>query len=91
MLRALKRLEKMPENKINMLDPDAPEIENWEAAIKGKFYRPVKKLISIRLDFDVLDWFKHVSTKYQPLINRACREYMERHRKMRTYISRHAK
>lgn len=42
----------------------------------GKFYRPIKKQISIRIDADTLDWFKQQPGKYQQLINAACRLYM---------------
>ncbi len=41
-------------------------------------YKPRKKAISIRLDMDVLEWFKSLSGKYQQHINKACREYMQK-------------
>jgi len=46
----------------------------------GKFYRPIKKPVSIRLDADVLAWFK-LHPHYQTLINKVCRLYMSRHHK----------
>jgi len=39
-------------------------------------FKPRKKAISIRMDVDVLDWFKAQPGKYQKLINKACRAYM---------------
>ena len=39
---------------------------------------PPKRSVSLRIDADVLDWFKH-HDKYQSLINKVCREYMEQH------------
>lgn len=81
MLNELEKLAAMPDDKIDLNDPDAPEITDWGNAVRGKFYRPIKKLISIRIDMDVLDWFKHAGNKYQKLINQACREYMEKNRK----------
>lgn len=81
MLNQLEQLAVMPDEKIDLTDQDVPEVTSWNNAIRGKFYRPVKKLISIRIDMDILDWFKHAGEKYQRLINEACREYMEKHRK----------
>lgn len=79
--RELEALENMPDDEIDTTDSDSKEISNWDNAKIGIFYRPIKKLISIRLDMDILDWFKHEDKKYQSLINRACREYMEKHRR----------
>lgn len=74
-----KEVSALKNRKINLSDKDAPEISDWEHAVVGKFYRPIKKQITIRVDADVLDWFKHSATKYQSLMNKACREYMEHH------------
>ncbi len=58
---------------------DIPEVRDWDGAVRGRFYRPVKKAISLRLDADVLAWFKERSEKYQSKINEVLREYMRRH------------
>ena len=58
---------------------EVPEVRDWEGAVRGRFYRPVKKAISLRLDADVLAWFKARSEKYQSKINEVLREYMRRH------------
>lgn len=55
---------------------DIPEIRHWRRAEMGKFYRPVKKSVTIRLDADVLAWFKARGGKYQTALNRALREYI---------------
>ena len=60
-------------------DDETPEIKDWSSSEIGKFYRPVKKQITLRLDADTLFWFKQQSDKYQTLINKACREYMSKH------------
>ena len=31
---------------------DIPEVTAWSDAVRGKFYRPVKKAISLRVDGD---------------------------------------
>jgi uncharacterized protein (DUF4415 family) len=60
---------------------DIPEVTDWSNAVRGKFYRPVKQQLTLRLDADVVDWFKRHPGKgrgYQTRINRALREYVER-------------
>jgi uncharacterized protein (DUF4415 family) len=42
----------------------------------AKFYRPVKQPVTLRLDADVLAWFKKQGRGYQTRINRALRELM---------------
>ncbi len=58
--------------------PEAPE-ENWTRAERGRFFRPVKQAINIRLDADLLDWFKHHAPagRYQTEINRVLRRYVD--------------
>lgn len=76
----LEVLKNIPDREIDLTDPDAPEITDWSTAVRGKFYRPIKQQVTLRLDSDVLDWFKHQANKYQTLINQVCREYMEKHK-----------
>jgi uncharacterized protein (DUF4415 family) len=42
------------------------------------FYRPLKKPITVRLDVDVLAWFKKDGRHYQRRINQALRKIMEK-------------
>lgn len=79
--KMMHELKALKHRKIDLSDEDAPEITNWEKAVVGKFYRPIKKQITVRIDADVLDWFRHAAKKYQTLINLACREYMLHHKK----------
>lgn len=74
-----KEIDALKNREVDLTDKDAPEITNWENMVVGKFYRPLKKQITIRVDADVLDWFKRTGMKYQSLMNKACREYMEHH------------
>jgi len=57
--------------------PEAPAA-NWAEAERGRFFRPRKAAISLRLDADVLDWLKRRSDRYQTEINRILRETMEK-------------
>ncbi len=56
---------------------DIPEVLDWSGATRG-FYRPVKKAYSIRLDADVVAWFKASGDGYQTRINAALREFVAR-------------
>jgi uncharacterized protein (DUF4415 family) len=54
---------------------DAPEFLDWSGAKRGLFYRPVKQQRTLRLDADVVAWFKSRTTSndgYQTRINRRC-------------------
>ena len=42
----------------------------------GKWYKPIKKPVTLRLDADVLAWFKKRGPGYQTRINRALRKLM---------------
>ncbi|MHB1947171.1 MAG: BrnA antitoxin family protein [Gammaproteobacteria bacterium] len=84
--KMMKELKALQQRKVDLSDEDAPEIVNWENSEVGKFYRPLKKQITIRIDADVLEWFKHATNKYQTLINLACREYMMCHTKLRRRV-----
>ncbi len=54
---------------------DAPELDGWERAEIGRFYRPVKKPVTIRLDADVIECFKRRYDRYQPAINKVLRDF----------------
>jgi len=43
-----------------------------------EFYRPIKKPVTLRLDADVIAWFKREGRRYQTRINAALRRVMER-------------
>jgi uncharacterized protein (DUF4415 family) len=60
---------------------DIPEKLDWSNAVMGKFYRPVKKSLTIRIDADVLAWIKCGGKGYQTRINHYLREAMQRKRK----------
>jgi uncharacterized protein (DUF4415 family) len=76
-LAELKSLAARPDKSIDT--SDAPEILDWSGAKRGLFYRPVKQQLTLRLDADVVAWFKHHGARgkgYQTRINRALREYV---------------
>lgn len=58
---------------------DIPEIREIPAnAVIGKFYRPVKHSVTLRIDADVLAWLKSGGDGYQTRINRYLRAAMHR-------------
>ncbi|MEL6490971.1 MAG: BrnA antitoxin family protein [Cyanobacteria bacterium J06634_6] len=58
---------------------DIPEVQDWSNAKRGVLYRPVKRQITLRLDADLIEWFKAHHSQgegYQTSINHALREYV---------------
>jgi len=57
---------------------DIPELPfaAWKEAVRGRFYRPVKQAVSMRLDADVIAWLKKRGKGYQTRANRILRERM---------------
>jgi uncharacterized protein (DUF4415 family) len=63
-------------------DPDAVPLDiDWSKAVL--IIPPKKKAISIRVDEDVLDYFKKEGGGYQRRINAVLRSYMQQKRKKR--------
>jgi uncharacterized protein (DUF4415 family) len=68
----------MPDSRIDF--SDAPEIEQPPAEVEvGRFYRPIKQLISLRVDADVLAWFRARGKRYQTYMNKVLRREMQSH------------
>jgi uncharacterized protein (DUF4415 family) len=61
-------------------DPNLPEID-WAEADVELVEPVVKKPVSIRLDSDVIDYFKDAGRGYQTRINQILRSYMEHQKK----------
>lgn len=55
---------------------DIQELRDWSGAVVGKFYRPIKEPVTIRLDADVLAWLKSQGRGYQTRINYHLRRAM---------------
>ncbi len=73
----LARLDAMTDEDIDY--SDIPQQKDWTGAARGKFYRPEKQTVTIRLDADVVAWFKGSEPKYQTAVNRVLRDYMLAH------------
>ena len=53
---------------------DMPEVTDWSNAVRGRFYRPVKRQITLRIDSDILAHFQRGGPGYQTRINEALRK-----------------
>ncbi|WP_013324442.1 BrnA antitoxin family protein [Gloeothece verrucosa] len=73
--KRLQEIKNIPDESIDT--SDIPELDDqfWENA---KLVKPItKKAISLRVDSDVLEWFKNQGKGYQSLMNSVLRSYVE--------------
>lgn len=70
------RLAKMSDESIDT--SDIPELDA-DFFQRAQLRVPVKQAVTIRLDADVLEWFKGQGTGYQTRINQLLRQYMQAH------------
>ena len=73
----LKRIAEIKDEDIDF--SDIPELtDEWFArAVRGRFYKPVKEIVSIRLDKDVLAFYRGQGAGYQTRINDTLRAAMQ--------------
>ena len=74
--RELAALRKKTDSEIDTTEPRVLPPEKWAGAVVGKFYRPIKKPIALRLDADVLAWLKKQGPGYSTRINQILRREM---------------
>lgn len=72
----LKALAVRPDSEIDYSDIPALTDEQLNNAVRGRFYRPIKRQITARVDADVLDWLKSQEKGYQSRINAILRREM---------------
>ncbi len=72
--KAIRALRRIKNQEIDLTD--IPQSANWDKAVVGKFYRPIKKSLTIRIDADVLAWLKKQGKGYQTRINGLLRNAM---------------
>jgi len=74
--RELAAMAALPDARINTSDiPELPPAA-WKDAVRGRFYRPIKQAVSLRLDADVVAWLKKPGKGYQTRANHILRERM---------------
>ena len=75
----LSRIKKMKDSSIDYSDISETDKMFWADA---EIIFPSKKIhLSIRLDNDIIEWFKQYGTGYQTKINRVLRSYINTMRK----------
>lgn len=69
----------MPDSEIDV--SDIPKLDKTFFSRSQVRMPKRKKAISLRLDSDVLDWFKQEEKQYQTKINAVLRAYFEAHQR----------
>jgi uncharacterized protein (DUF4415 family) len=74
----LQRLAVKPDSEIDTTDIPEVSLDNWALAKRPGLYRPIKQPVTLRLDADVVRWFKdHAEAGgYQTEINRVLRHHV---------------
>lgn len=74
----LDRLATLPDDQIDTTDIPEVSAEAWQHARRPGLYRPLKKPVTLRLDVDIVTWFKEHTEDhgYQTEINRVLRRYV---------------
>jgi uncharacterized protein (DUF4415 family) len=71
------QIEKVAAKKDADIDlSEMPEVIDWSGAEIGKYHRPPKKPVTMRLDADVLEWLKSYGDGYQTKVNMLLRHAM---------------
>jgi len=75
------RVDKLQDNEIDLFDNPEVTPEMFAKAILRKGLKPVvpKSQVTLRIDNDVLTWFKKQGTGYQTRINSLLKAYKEAH------------
>lgn len=74
--KELAALAAQPDSTIDFSDIPATTADDWQAAVRGQFYRPVKQQLTVRIDADVIDWLKQQGAGYQSRLNTILRDAM---------------
>jgi len=72
----LKALHEMPDGEIDYSDIQPLDDTFWKNAVRNPFYKPTKTSTTVRVDSDVLAWFKSQGRGYQTRMNAALRAAM---------------
>lgn len=74
--KELAALAAKPESEIDFSDLPTTTEQDWHGAVRGKFYRPIKQQLTVRIDADVLEWLKSQGKGYQGRLNEILRAAM---------------
>jgi uncharacterized protein (DUF4415 family) len=76
--KQLQTLENITDDRIDTSDIPELTAEQMGRAVRGQWYRPLKKPVTMRLDIDVIEWLKKDGAGYQTKANRLLRTEMLR-------------
>jgi uncharacterized protein (DUF4415 family) len=76
----LAMLDAMPDDQIDTSDAPFRPDAVW---VKAVDFPHAKKLISLRIDEDVIEFFKQTGTRYQTRINAVLRSYVNAHQNVK--------
>jgi uncharacterized protein (DUF4415 family) len=74
--KELAALAGRPEKDIDFSDIPSTSGEDWRGAERGRFYRPLKRQLTVRIDADVLEWLRSQGEGYQSRLNAILRAAM---------------
>jgi uncharacterized protein (DUF4415 family) len=74
----LKSLSARPDDEIDASDIPVLTDAEWARTkrVRGHLYRPIKRIVTARLDADVLEWLKSHGRGYQSRMNAILRQEM---------------
>lgn len=74
----LTRLAEMRDEDIDLSDMPEITAEQWAQRVRGSDFRPNKRPVTMRLDADIVRWFKEQAgdRPYQTEINRVLRQHV---------------
>ena len=90
MRREIEALKKLPDDQIDTTDIPAMTDEEWNSRTHyiGLHYRPGKKSVTIRLDKDMVAWFRKQGKGWQTKMNWVLRLYFASHHKTGVKVGR---
>ena len=78
--KAKKKIARVKPGRIDRLwaavDEELSKLADEEANAEGRWNRPLKQRVSLRVDREVVDWFKSKGPGYQTRMNRILRRVM---------------
>jgi len=76
--REAEQLAALADESIDTTDIPEASAAAWRDAVRPGLYRPVKQPVTLRLDADIVAWFKDHATGagYQTEINRVLRDHV---------------
>lgn len=70
----LEEIAALPDDEIDC--NDIPEVTGFDTKNRGRFYNPGEKIITLRLDSDIVDWLTINQSKYSNAINQTLRKFI---------------